>query len=114
MLEREAGPEDESAALSDDSLGGGVGGFSIGVRPLASERWGSRRICVSATDLRSTLTRAPDTVDVRFGLSMGSGMYSLTLLFLVCVCGFARAASSWLSGAASVAAAGAGQDVSPA
>lgn len=40
--------EERSIALSDDSLGGGVGGFSIGVKPLASERWGSRRMCASA------------------------------------------------------------------
>jgi hypothetical protein len=30
--------KEESMAVSDDSLGGGVGGFSMGVRPLASDR----------------------------------------------------------------------------
>jgi hypothetical protein len=66
--------EEESAALSDDSLGGGVGGFAIGVRPLASDRWGSRRICASAGVFKSAPPRVPDTVDVRLGISIGSGM----------------------------------------
>lgn len=68
----------ESAALREDSLGGGVGGFSIGVSPLASDRCGSRRICAV-----STWTWEPETVTMRFGMSIGSGMYSLVLLFLV-------------------------------
>jgi hypothetical protein len=80
----------KSVVLSDDSLGGGVGGFSMGVRPLASERWGSRRKCPSAALFKSGLTRVPDTVDMRLGINMGSGMYSLTLRFLVwCTGGWA-------------------------
>jgi hypothetical protein len=87
-LDPAAAAKEESMAVSDDSLGGGVGGFSMGVRPLASDRWGSRRRCPSAGGFRSGLTRVPDTVDMRLGISMGSGIYSLILRFLVwCTCG---------------------------
>lgn len=74
MLELETAAEVESVAVNDDSLGGGVGGFSIGVRPLASDRWGSRRRCPSAAFLRSGFARVPDTVDMRLGINMGSGV----------------------------------------
>jgi hypothetical protein len=87
----------KSVALSDDSLGGGVGGFSMGVKPLASERWGSRRICPSAAFFISVLTRVPDTVDILLGTDIGSGMYSLVLRFLVWrICGSASLASGCL------------------
>lgn len=106
--------KDESAALIDDSLGGGVGGFSMGVKPLASERWGSRRRWLSAAFFNSVLTRVPDTVDMRLGINMGSGMYSLILRFLVWwVWGWASLPSCrcLVSSAGAGAGAGAGQDV---
>jgi hypothetical protein len=96
--------------LNDDSLGGGVGGFSMGVRPLASERWGSLRRCDSAAFFKSGLARVPDTVDMRLGINMGSGMYSLMLRFLVCVGGWASPPARCCL----VSSAGAGLDVSPA
>lgn len=83
MIAAKAVAKGKSAALSEDSLGGGVGGFSMGVRPRASERWGSRRNCPSAVVFRSGLARVPDIVDIRLGINMGSGMYSLMLRFLV-------------------------------
>ena len=111
MLELEATVKDRSVAVSDDSLGGGVGGFSMGVRPLASERWGSRRRWPSAVVFRSGFARVPDTVDMRFGINMGSGIYSLILRFLVCggICGCA----SPPSGCCLVSSMGGGNDVSP-
>lgn len=78
MLVREAvellDEEHDSVALSEDSLGGGVGGFSMGVKPRASDRLRSRRICGSERLAWSAFTRDPETVDIRLGINIGSGL----------------------------------------
>jgi hypothetical protein len=83
-LDPDPGTEKWSLAVDEDSLGGGVGGFSMGVRPLASDKCGSRRIAGWLSVTASALACEPDTVTMRLGTKTGSGIYSLMLLLRVC------------------------------
>jgi hypothetical protein len=75
-----------SAESRDDSLGGGVGGWTtVGASPRDSARLSSRRICGSRTGV--SLFGRVETDICLLGMFIGSGLYSLTLRFRVCCLG---------------------------